>query len=310
MSEGDVGGKTTNVSEGKLPTSRHGGKTTNVSEGKLPTSRRGGKPTGNIFERMRGTQAALVYIVLRVIKGLEMNAPVFLATTDTISGMCGVERHAVSKSVNKLVELNIIERVSPGYYTFIFIPWEKWGEVGMVENPPSAPKDEVLGDGSSVTDVTHGTAAARRTSSFGADGRKPSTRNEIVAGLSSDERREIVHTASRLIGYHGDVHYVGKVMAKVTRRLRAGATSDELLDVVRWHAGEWSSGRDRWSPRHSLQYLWGDHNFAPLLACARAADTTGGGRAYVVPGGGSDDPVWRAAQDEKIKRLQATAEGR
>ena len=251
---------------------------------------------------MSGTNAPLVYIALRVIQGMEGNVKVFPASNARVASMCNISLPTVASARNRLIRLGLVERVSSGHYMLVGIPWDAWGDKKSPIKKLYRPQVSKIPGSSVAAKATKATNAARSSTL-----RRVKNLDER---LSTEERREIVREACRILGVKESMQYVRYALGKATAQLNDGATPEELLEVVRWHRKEWDAGRERWRGSHNLMFLWGLTQFPALLACARAKPVDTSRREYRVPGGGADDPVWSEAQREKVARRQKEAEAR
>jgi len=242
--------------------------------------------------------AVKVLLALIVIEAESGAAPggAFQATIARIEALAELSRQTVMAARDALIEAGVIGRPDavPGVTgSMMCLPVQNLDlpkgryhlpfKSAQAAEKPSAEKPS----------TARANARGERASPF----RK--VQNLAFEREARERRRELVREALGILGTGGSAEFVGKCMEYAAKRMKAGASADELLEVVHAQRAAWDSG-DRWAGRHNLIHLWSLRQFSALLGAARSGGWSRGQRGGLALPGGSEE--WRRARDEDVAR--------
>lgn len=117
------------------------------------------------------------------------------------------------------------------------------------------------------------------------------------------ERRQIVFEACRILGQRQGGDFIRMAMQACSRRMKFGATSEQLLAVVKYGRELWDKG-DRWYKNLNLLHLWSTRNFSSYLAALQGKDIPVQQKDGIYR---TNDPEWNKAFGEKVRRREREA---
>lgn len=121
--------------------------------------------------------------------------------------------------------------------------------------------------------------------------------------LTLEDRREIVHRACRVLGHNETADFSRMCLGLVTKRLRNGATRDELLLVIDYARKVWDRGESRYSGWLNPLWLWSPRHFGEMLAAAQQ-DTGDKRKSRKDPMLHFGNEEWQRGLQERARKLR------